>query len=62
MKVVKKSQPLGRIFAVPLVLNVLAAVGLAAGLFGDGVFDAMSWLMLALPLIVAVWCFRLRAR
>lgn len=62
MKAAKKSQPLGRIFAIPIVLNVLAAAGLAAGLFGDGLFDAMSWLLLALPLMVAAWCFRFRAR
>ncbi|MEH2514023.1 hypothetical protein V1291_005377 [Nitrobacteraceae bacterium AZCC 1564] len=62
MKAAKKSQPLVRIFAIPIVLNVLAAAGLAAGLFGDGGFDAMSWLLLVLPLIVAVWCFRFRAR
>jgi hypothetical protein len=62
MRTSKKGQPLGRIFAIPLLLNVLAAVGLAAGLFGDGVFDAMSWALLALPLIVAMWCFRFRAR
>ncbi len=62
MKVAKKSLPLSRIFTIPIVLNVVAAVGLAAGLLGDGVFDAVSWLMLGLPLIVAAWCFQYRAR
>jgi hypothetical protein len=62
MKAEKKRQPLGRIFAIPIVLNVFAAAGLASGLFGDGVFDAMSWLLLGLPLMVAAWCFRFRAR
>jgi hypothetical protein len=62
MKAAKNNQPLSRIFAIPIVLNVVAAAGLAAGLFGDGMFDVMSWLLLGLPLIVAAWCFRFRAR
>jgi hypothetical protein len=62
MNAIRKNQALGRIFAIPIVLNALAATGLAAGLFGDGMFDAMSWLLLALPLLVAAWCFRFRAR
>ncbi len=40
MKAIRKNQPLSRIFAIPIVLNVLAAAGLAAGLFGDSTFDA----------------------
>jgi hypothetical protein len=60
MRSVTSHQTLGRIFAIPVVLNVMAAVGLAAGLFGEGGFDIASWLLLALPLAVAGWCAQSR--
>jgi len=43
------------IFAVPAALGVLTAAGLMSALLGDDLWDALSWLMLAAPIAVAVW-------
>jgi len=39
---------------MPAVLAVASAIGLLSALLGDGVFDAVSWVALALPLAVLV--------
>jgi hypothetical protein len=44
-----------QVFAVPIVLGVLSAVGLVAALLGDNVWDAVSWLTLGLPCVVMAW-------
>ncbi len=44
-----------QIFAFPIVLGVLSAVGLVAALLGDDVWDAVSWLALGLPCVVMAW-------
>jgi hypothetical protein len=44
-----------RVFAVPALLAASMAAGLVAGLLGDGLWDVVSWLALALPLAVIVW-------
>lgn len=49
-----RNQSLRQIFTIPCVLAVLSAVGLTAALLGDDVWDAFSWLALAIP---AVICF-----
>ena len=51
-------RPLTRIFAVPLALGVVSAVGLVAALVGDAMWDVIGWVGLGLPLATAVWCFR----
>jgi len=53
-------QPGMAIFRVPLLLGVASCVGLVSALVGDGVFDALSWLMLAAPLAVVAWAWRVR--
>ena len=53
-------QPGMAIFRVPLLLGVASCVGLVSALVGDGVFDALSWLMLAAPLAVVAWAWRAR--
>ena len=50
------SQPLSRVFAIPLLLGVLSAFGLVAALVGDGAWDVAGWLTLGVPLIVVAWC------
>ena len=44
-----------QVFAVPIVLGVLSAVGLIAALLGDNVWDAVSWLTLGIPCVVMAW-------
>jgi hypothetical protein len=55
-----------RIFAIPIALGVLSAVGLLAALLGDEAWDYVSWLALGIPCVVMVWYWsgagRLRGR
>lgn len=46
---------LREIFAAPLFLAVLTIVGLVAALLGDGWFDALSWIGLAVPALAIPW-------
>lgn len=41
-----------KVFGVPLAIGALVAVGLFAALLGDGVWDSLSWLALALPAVI----------
>lgn len=58
MKPVKENaqRPLSRIFAIPLALGLVSAVGLIAALVGDDIWDMIGWLGLGIPLAVTVWC------
>lgn len=42
-------QTLRQIFAAPLAIGVLSTVGLISALVGDGIWDGLSWLTLAIP-------------
>lgn len=46
---------LGEIFFLPILIGVLSMIGLIAALVGDGVWDAVSWASLGIPVIVTVW-------
>ena len=46
---------LWRIFAAPILLGVLSAIGLTTALVGDGLWDIASWLCLGLPVAVSLW-------
>jgi hypothetical protein len=48
-------QTIGDIFRWPLLLGALTAIGLASALFGDGGWDTLSWMTLAIPLAVLAW-------
>lgn len=47
-------QTLRQIFAAPIVIGVLSTVGLISALVGDGLWDGLSWLSLAIPCILPV--------
>jgi len=49
---VKNRRTLGQIFAAPLAVGVLSTVGLLSALIGDGWWDVVSWLSLALPVLL----------
>jgi hypothetical protein len=51
-----RQRPLSQIFAVPFALGVVSTAGLIVALVGDGVWDALGWLGLGIPLIVTAWC------
>jgi len=50
-----------RLWGAPIVLGVLSAIGLLAALLGDGLYDAVSWLGLGLPVAASLW-YGLRRR
>jgi hypothetical protein len=43
-----------KVFATPTVIALLSGAGLFAALLGDGVWDALSWLGLGIPAILAL--------
>ena len=43
------------VFRVPLLLAAVTAFGLISALLGDGVWNALSWTALAVPLGVITW-------
>jgi len=45
-----------RTWGWPLFLAVLSGAGLVSALVGDGAWDAASWVALAVPLVVCLWC------
>lgn len=55
----KASHTTAQIFAAPLAIGVITALGLTTALLGDGLWDWMSWTALALPVAVAVTYWRL---
>lgn len=44
-----------KIYGSAAVLAAITGSGLLSALFGDGLWDAASWLALAVPLFVIVW-------
>ncbi|AHL36339.1 hypothetical protein CD58_27265 [Pseudomonas brassicacearum] len=44
-----------KVFGIPLVIGALCAAGLFSALLGDGLWDAVSWLGLGIPSVLAVW-------
>lgn len=43
-----------KVFGIPMAIGVLCAAGLFSALLGDGLWDAMSWLGLGIPSVLAV--------
>ena len=44
-----------KVFGMPATIGALCAAGLFSALLGDGLWDAVSWLGLGIPSVVAVW-------
>jgi hypothetical protein len=58
---IQRRQTNGRIFAMPLLIGVLSLIGLVAALVGDGLWNALSWIALAIPIALCGY-FLLRRR
>ena len=43
-----------KVFAIPLGIGLLSAAGLFAALLGDGWWDALSWIGLGIPAVIAI--------
>lgn len=52
--------PPARIFAVPVLIALTSLIGLIAALLGDGVLDVVSWVGLAVPLVIIGWAMKRR--
>lgn len=44
------------IWGMPTVLAAVSGIGLVSALFGDGLWDIVSWLCLSAPLAVILPC------
>lgn len=53
-------QTLRAIFAAPLVIGVLSCAALVLALTGDGWRDAISWIGLAMPVLIVAWAMKSR--
>ena len=49
---------LRQVFAAPFVLAVLGIVGLISALMGDDIWDVLSWVTLALPVVAILHFWR----
>jgi hypothetical protein len=54
--------PTAAIYRIPLLIALISAVGLASALLGDGIWDALSWLALGVPVALALLHWRSGAR
>lgn len=45
-------QTVRQIFAWPALIGVLSTVGLLSALLGDGIWDSVSWIVLAIPVVL----------
>ncbi len=50
-----------KLWGMPVLLGVLTAIGLVAGLLGDGWWDLVSVAGLGVPVLVAAWHIARRA-
>jgi hypothetical protein len=61
MSIARRSS--AQIWRWPVVLAVLTVSGLFCALLGQsGAWLPLSWLLLAIPLLVIVWCLQARQR
>jgi len=44
-----------KVYGAATVIAVITFGGLLFALFGDGIWDELSWLALAVPLAVLIW-------
>lgn len=56
----KRQFSMRAVFALPLAISVLSAMGLVSALTGDGWRDAASWLGLAAPVLAVIWAMKAR--
>ncbi len=47
--------PFRKVYGPAVVIAVITLYGLLSALLGDGMWDALSWVALAVPLAVIAW-------
>ncbi len=50
-----QSHSFRKVYGPALILAAVTICGLLSALLGDGIWDELSWTVLALPLAVIVW-------
>ncbi len=58
---VRGRRPRGWVWTWPLLIGVGSSVGLVTALVGDGWLDALSWLLLAVPVVISFRAWMKRA-
>jgi hypothetical protein len=61
MTAARTRQSVRDIFRWPVVIGVLSTLGLLSALLGDGIWDTLSWIALAIPVLL-YGVFALRGR
>jgi hypothetical protein len=51
-----------KVWGAPVLLGAMGLIGLISALVGDGVMDAVSYLLLAVPVAVIAWHVAKRTR
>jgi hypothetical protein len=51
----RRIRSLREVLAMPILLGVLSAIGLVVALLGDDIWDAVGWIGLGIPLLVAAY-------
>lgn len=49
------ARSVGQVFLWPMVLGAMTIIGLISALLADGVWDALSWIMLLVPVALGIW-------
>lgn len=55
-----RDRSLWTVFAAPLAIGIMSLIGLVAALAGDGPANWLSWVTLAVPVLVVAWAMRRR--
>lgn len=50
-----RSYSFRKVYGAATILAVITLAGLVFALFGDGIWDEVSWCALAIPLAVLIW-------
>ncbi|WP_013503329.1 hypothetical protein [Rhodopseudomonas palustris] len=58
----RASHTTAQIFAAPVAIGVITALGLTTALLGDGLWDWISWIALSLPVAVAIVYWQIGAK
>ncbi len=48
------SFPFSKVYGFPIAISAITIYGLLSALLGDGIWDKLSWVALAIPLAVIV--------
>ena len=49
--------PFRKVYGPAIVIAGITLGGVLSALFGDGVWDELSWVALAVPLVVLAWSY-----